>query len=38
MDEQVSQPTEDSLSTRVGEPEPVEQADHESLDEDAGED
>jgi hypothetical protein len=37
VDEQVSQPNEDTYSTRVDEPEPVE-SDDEWLDDDAGED
>jgi hypothetical protein len=40
VDEQTSQPNEDTYSTRVDEPEPVEklQSDDEWLDDDAGED
>lgn len=38
MDEQASKPNEDTYSTRVEEPEPVEQSDDEWLADDEGED
>jgi hypothetical protein len=38
VDEQAAQQNEDTYSTRVDEPEPVEQSDDEWLDDDAGED
>ena len=38
MDEQASQPSEATSSTRVDEPEPVEQSDDEWLADDEGED
>jgi hypothetical protein len=38
VDEQASPPNEDTYSTRVEEPEPVEESDDEWLDDDAAED